>query len=73
MAKGADAFWKCRYGSEADMNPLISDVSFTPKSGHQAAGLQCPLWANNSGSRIGDKVRVRRQVGPGGSRYYIVR
>ena len=42
-----------RFGSKADMGPRISDVCFTPESGRQAAGLQCPLSANSGHRSIG--------------------
>jgi hypothetical protein len=34
---------KPMYALEADMTPQNLDVCFTPNSGHQTAGLQCPL------------------------------
>ena len=35
-----------RFGSEADIQPCLSNVHFTPKSEHGWARLQCPLCAN---------------------------
>jgi len=34
-----------RYGSEADIQPCLSDVRFTPKSGHGLARSRCPFCA----------------------------
>jgi len=32
-----------RFGSKADIQPCLSDVRFTPNSGHGSARLWCPL------------------------------
>jgi hypothetical protein len=38
-----------RFGSKAkaDMGVGLSDVRFTPNSGHRVAALECPLCANS--------------------------
>jgi hypothetical protein len=34
-----------RFGSEADIEERLSDVRFTPKSGHRLSQSGCPLYA----------------------------
>src|SRR5262245_14873165 len=37
--------WHVRFGSKADMAECLSNVRFTPKSGHGSAQSRCPLCA----------------------------
>jgi hypothetical protein len=37
-----------RFGSKANMTPLIFDVRFTPESGHRPSALGCPLRAKSA-------------------------
>ena len=40
-----------RFGSEADIHRRLTDVRFTPESGHSSAQLSCPLCAKSGHSR----------------------
>jgi hypothetical protein len=40
-----------RFGSLADIDVSLTDVRFTPDSGHSSVQVECPKSANSSGSR----------------------
>ena len=41
-----------RFGSKADISACVSDVRFTPKSGHSQRRLRCPLCAKSGHQSI---------------------
>ena len=57
-----------RFGSLADVRRQLGDVCFTPESGHQAAGLPCPLSAMNMAELfdhlIGGEDQTLRKLKP---------
>src|SRR5262249_21164986 len=51
------AEWAPSTASKADIRAAITDVRFTPESGHSAVHVECPLWAI-SGHRLAN-VRLQ--------------
>jgi hypothetical protein len=47
-----------RFGSKADIAACLSDVRFTPESGHVQCNSECPLSAKS-----GDRVLLNHLVG----------
>ena len=47
-----------RFGSKADISARLSDVRFTPKSGHQNLVVECPLCAKSRHSAVRRKTSL---------------
>ena len=56
---GAGGSSNVRFGSKADMGLPLTDVRFTPKSGHCSARQRCPLSAKSGHSSISGGRRRR--------------